>query len=499
LEEVPFNQGKKAIMKMSFSIVRRGTFGLAMVLLASTSGINAQPGSLDTNFNAAFTTGGWGFSVAPQPDGKVIAAGTFGVVRLLADGSVDPGFQTIPPTLFTGAGNPVSAVALQPDGKVVVTGNFTNAAGAPLPGVMRLNADGAIDPSFSLDLRVYPGGRVLALQFDGKVVTDGFYVRGGEDQGSLVRLLSDGSLDPDWDARWYNDSGNVYSLTVADGKIYFGTLSMLARVNADGSRDDSFNADAGPGPIGAIAVQRDGKVLVGHYGDGPGYHQVRRLLPNGTGDPEWTPPDIDGGDAVVYAILLQPDGKVLVGGNNLQAFNGVWSASLARLNADGSVDTTFATQPDLHYYSVEDMALGMDGKVIVAGYQLSVGDYSASPGIWRLNNDVGPRSIEFTAAAYVVREDEGWADITVRRSGPAENRATVRYDVEPGSAEFGRDYIGMGGVLLFEPGQRLKSFRIRVKADHRREGPETVQLFLVRAIGSEIGAQDFATLTILDP
>jgi uncharacterized delta-60 repeat protein len=226
---------------------------------------------------------------------------------------------------------------------------------------------------------------------------------------------------------------------------------------------------------------------------------VRRLLPNGAADPEWTPPDIDGGDSVVYAILLQPDGKVLVGGNNLMAFNGIWSASLARLNTDGSVDATFATESDLYYYSVEDMALAPDGKVIVAGFQQNRSDYSIGPGIWRLNNDAGPRGIEFTAPTYVVRENQGSVEITVRRSGPAENRATVRYDVEPGSAEFGRDYIGSGGVLFFGPGETLKSFRIRVKADHRREGAETVHLSLVRAVGGEIGAQNFATLTILDP
>jgi uncharacterized delta-60 repeat protein len=368
---------------------RRRGFVFAITLIAWANGLRAQPGALDTNFNAAFTTGHWGLSVAVQPDGKVIAAGMFGVVRFLNDGSVDPGFQPIPPGPAP-FGGPYASVALQPDGKVLVTGSFTNAGGMRLPGVMRLNADGSIDPSFKLDARVSPTERVLALQLDGKVVTGGFYDRGGDDVGNFVRLLSNGSLDPDWHAGWHNFGGDIYSVAIApNGKIYFGTFDTLVGLNADGSSDDTFNPDPGLGPLGAVAVQPDGKVLIGGYGDGASYRQVRRLLASGADDPEWTRPAIDGGDAVVYAILLQPDGKVLVGGNNLQSFDGVPVASLGRLNPDGSTDATFDTGAELHYYSVEDMALAPDGRVVVAGNQLNRPDITAAPGIWRLNNDAG--------------------------------------------------------------------------------------------------------------
>lgn len=160
-------------------------------------------------------------------------------------------------------------------------------------------------------------------------------------------------------------------------------------------------------------------MLVGGYSDGPGppFRPVRRLLPDGTDDPAWTVPSVSGGDAVVYAILPQPDGKVLVGGNNLESFNGVPNAHLGRLNSDGSVDTSFDTRGDLHFYSVEDMALAPDGKVIVAGEQLNRPDISLAPAIWRLNNDTGLQpqlAITFTMNEGVTLRLSGQSGATYR-------------------------------------------------------------------------------------
>jgi uncharacterized delta-60 repeat protein len=496
----------------SFILFRRSGFAFAVSLGAWTTVLHAQPGSLDTNFNAAATSppimppspfpGHIGFSVCVQPDGKVIAVGTFGVLRLLGDGSLDPTFQAIPPgpAPFTGPGSGVGAVALQPDGRILVTGSFTNAAGTLLPGIFRLRTNGSIDPSFNLDARAYPAG-ALALQLDGKVVSTGsYYDPVHQEYGGLVRLRSDGSLDPDFDSRGIN-GGGVLALAPG-GEIYVATGTTVLRVNPNGSRDETFAPQTHPSyGASALAVQLDGKLLVGSYSDGIGFlpPPLRRLLTDGTDDPGWIPPDMNGGDAVVYAILLQPDGKVLVGGNNLEAFNGVPNAHLGRLNRDGSVDTSFDTRGDLHYYSVEDMALAPDGKVIVAGMQLSRPDITPGPGIWRLNNDAGPRGIEFTAASYVVHEGDGWVNISVRRTTDTNQLAIVTYAVRPGTATRWRDYFGGDGVLVFRAGETRKRIRLYIVRDHRTESFETVRLALVRARGGSIGPQRTATLTILDP
>jgi uncharacterized delta-60 repeat protein len=283
------------------------------------------------------------------------------------------------------------------------------------------------------------------------------------------------------------------------GKIYVGTGASVHRVNQDGSLDQTFGADQGTGPFASLALQPDGKILVGHYGDGPGFGQVRRLLVTGLDDPEWSRPEIGGGDAVVFALLLQPDGKVLVGGNNLQSFNGVVNAGVGRLNADGSVDTTFDTRADLHYYRTEDLALAPDGKVIVAAWQLDVAaGYVAAPAVSRLNNDAGPRGIEFTGANYVVHEGDGWVSITVRRTTDTDKLAVVNYSVRPGTATHWRDYFGGDGVLVFRPGETLKRIRLYIVRDRKPEGFETVRLALVRVRGGILGPQRTATLTILD-
>src|SRR6185295_13200433 len=147
-------------------------------------------------------------------------------------------------------------------------GSFTNADGTPLPSLFRLKSNGSIDPSFQLDPSVQTIGQVLALQTDGKIVTDG-----------LVRLQPDGTVDPDFVTTWYNSSAEFRALAVTpEGKIYYATTEGIGRVNPDGSRDETFNPEPGAGPWGALALQRDGKVIVGQYSDGANFRSVRRLL-----------------------------------------------------------------------------------------------------------------------------------------------------------------------------------------------------------------------------
>jgi len=179
-------------------------------------------------------------------------------------------------------------------------------------------------------------------------------------------------------------SGDVYALAVqSDGKVLVGgvfkslcgqTRGCLGRLNADGSLDTAFNpvATGGVSPIPAsavccLAVQPDGKILVGG-GFTSLCGQVRnclgRLNADGTLDIAFNP----GANNTVYCLALQVDGKILVGGQ----FTTLGSASrnyLGRLNADGSLDTAFnplmgsVTTSSL----VSTLALQPDGKVLVGG------------------------------------------------------------------------------------------------------------------------------------
>ncbi len=137
--------------------------------------------------NAGETEGGAGQlplgaeDVAVQPDGGLIVVGpgggSFGVARVTAAGSYDPGFGVGPigqvPIDFGGA-DTANAVALQPDGKIVVAGTDGDAF-----AVARLMPNGSLDSSFGSGGRTTAncGGsdtaNAIALQPDGKIVLAG--------------------------------------------------------------------------------------------------------------------------------------------------------------------------------------------------------------------------------------------------------------------------------------------------------------------------------------
>src|SRR5204863_9735968 len=117
----------------------------------------------------------------------------------------------------------------------------------------------------------------------------------------------------------------------------------LARINPNGSFDNSFNVGTGPnGVIRAVAVQPNGQVLVGGDFTGiSGFAATRIVRLNADGSVDTTFNTGLGADGVVNSITVQPDGKVVIGGDFLTV-NGVPRTRVARLNADGSVDTGFS-------------------------------------------------------------------------------------------------------------------------------------------------------------
>ena len=83
-------------------------------------------------------------------------------------------------------------------------------------------------------------------------------------------------------------------------------------------------------------------------------------------DPSFDPAAITTqfGATFVNAVAVQPDGKILVGGF-FDAVSGTDRQGLARLNADGSLDATFI--PPLVAPGVKAIALQPDGKILVGG------------------------------------------------------------------------------------------------------------------------------------
>jgi uncharacterized delta-60 repeat protein len=117
-------------------------------------------------------------------------------------------------------------------------------------------------------------------------------------------------------------------------------------------------------PPEALAIQPDGKILIGSSFQtvaGSARQDVARLNVDGSVDTSFGNPDANG---EVVAIAVQADGKLLVGGGFIQ-IGGQTRHSLARLNTDGTLDGSFA-DPGLDS-EVWSIAVQPDGKVLVAG------------------------------------------------------------------------------------------------------------------------------------
>lgn len=298
-------------------------------------------------------------------------------------GRMDPSYE-----VGTGTNNAISAMALDQDGKALIVGTFTTFNGTSRNYVARLNTNGSLDPAF--DPGTGPDDAVgsVAVQPDGKIVIGGnFSSYNGVARSRIARLNSDGTLDAGFVASATTDQTVRCIALQADGKILIGgtftnydgtTANSIARLNADGSRDLSF--DPGTGATGAtignpniyaVAVQPDGKiVLAGSFAqyNGVARNAITRINSDGSLDPDFNPQDPDGiggPNGRVNCLALQPDGKILIGGF-FTAYNNAPRRYVARLNSDGSLNYAFDPSPGPSNY-LECLAVQPDGSVVMGG------------------------------------------------------------------------------------------------------------------------------------
>ena len=317
--------------------------------------LNAD-GSLDTGFDTIEGANNFVYSVALQSHGKVLIGGTFTQVdgenhyhfaRLNANGSLNAAFNP-----GDGANGTVHVVAVQPDGKVLIGGEFTQVSGVDRNHIARLNDDGSLDSGF--DPSTGPDAHVtsLAPQPDGKVIIGGSFTQvDGVDRNRIARLKADGSLDSGFDTSTGANS-LVYAVALQpDGKVLIGgwftkvddvTRNYIARLNADGSLDTTFDTSTGANNVVySAALQLDSKVLIGGaftQVDDVERNNIARLNTDGSLDTSFD--TSVGANNIVRSVAIQTDGKVLIGGYFSQV-DGEGLNRIARLNADGSLDTSF--------------------------------------------------------------------------------------------------------------------------------------------------------------
>ncbi len=372
-------------------------------------------GSLDTDFlNGLTGLSDAAFSIAVQPDGKIIVAGQFitvnGVprarlVRLNADGSIDTGF-------LSGQSGPnatVRTVFLLPDGKILIGGSFTNVNGISRGGLARLNADGSLDASFLSGFSVGGNGNTvltLTSHSDGRIIIGGdFTLVNGVNHRRVARINLDGTVDSAFPSTFSGVSSPVSSLALQpDGKVLIGgsfasvngvPRSRIARLNVDGSLDVDFlnEVNGANNFVLSVALQSDGKVLLGgtftSVNGQPRAH-IARLSTSGILDASLSD-GLEGPSGNVFASAVQTDGKILIGGRFTKA-NGLPRGRLARLQVNGTVDTSFLSGlsgfagPEPGDVVVNSIVVQPDGKILVGGKFSNVHGVTRG-GISRLNSD----------------------------------------------------------------------------------------------------------------
>jgi len=309
------------------------------------------------------------------------------LVRLNSDGSLDASFNSG----GTGLNGAVYSLVLQQDNKIVVGGAFTTYNGSTCPKyLIRLDANGKLDLSFNngndgFDQVV----RTLVIHpTNGNILVGGDFTtyNGSACPNHLVRInASDGSLDLSFNNGGSGFNFSVFSLIAhpAGGNItvggdfttYNGSAcpNRLARINSSGLLVSSFNNE-GAGfdqVIYSIVLQKDGKVIAGgnltSYNGSACSNRLARINPDGTLDSTFNYGG-SGFDSSVRAITIQPDRKIIVGGD-FTTYNESSGRSnkMTRLNLNGTLDPTFNSGGSGFNSSVYALALYFSGRLIVGG------------------------------------------------------------------------------------------------------------------------------------
>ena len=456
-------------------------------------------------------------SALPGLLGKVVVGGTFNflhgvatknLTRLNVDGSIDLAFNP-----GTGPDAGVSGVAVQADGRVLAVGYFQTVAGISRSGIARFATDGSLDPTFDPGIGANNPVFAVALQPDGKAVVGGSFTIFNTTLRNLVaRLNADGTVDASFDPG-VGPNDQVRAVAVqADGRILVAgdftqfagqARGRLARLTATGALDPSFNTGSGfGGAVSTVVIDAAGKILVGgsftSFNGAPAMRMVR-LNPDGSLDGSFNLGS--GFDDAVQSIAVQVDGRIVAGGD-FTTVGGFARSRIARLNTDGSIDPTinFGLGADSGVSAV--LVQFYDGRIVAGGAFVRF-DGVLADRLVRLNggNNAGSGSFEFEPAGFARLESGVTAQITVLRRNGLTGAASVQYqDVVGGTAVAGVNYQGISpaGTLNFASGQGSAIFNVGLLDDGVSTGNLLANLRLLNPVGAVLGLQNTATLTILD-
>ncbi|MBI3882154.1 MAG: PKD domain-containing protein [Verrucomicrobia bacterium] len=499
--EIVMNEGGNPVPNASW------TYTVAVVTASTTvAGPNSnavvtiiddeQPGYVDYQFNTGAGANAPVLSASLDfAQNKVVIGGAFTTVdsnvlrhvaRLTPLGAVDQSFNP-----GAGANSNVNSVFVQPDGKVLVGGEFTTMDGSNRVRVARLGADGNVDPGFTPGVGPNNSVRAVAVQADGLVLIGGDFtaVAGNTNFHHLARLLTNGVLDTNFVTSVSNTVLAIVPLT--NGSILVGgaftnvgaTLRPgLAQFLTNGTPDGSFDpgADA-DGPVRALAVQPDGRIVVGGsftLFNGNLTNRLVRLTAGGAVDPGFNTGS--GADGDVNAVALDPTGKIFIGGA-FSNFNGSPLAHYARLRAAGAVDIVFNAGSGADAV-VNTAVIQTNSGIIIGGAFTNVNNVPR-PGVARIHGDEKSviAEVELDFASYTILENAGPLNVTLTRRVNTNLAFAIGVVTTDGTATNGTDFTGGLYVVNFAAGQTNANFNLPILDNLAVDGDRTFFLSLTNA------------------
>jgi len=332
------------------------------------------------------------------------------VCKFFANGSTqDTAYNA---NLGTGipAGAAAQVIVAQSDDKVIIGGNFVSFNGNGVSSLVRLNANGTEDTTFTANLGTgFSAGITITsihIQADGKILVGGnFSSFNGNTRNLLIRLNSDGTED----TAFYTNlgagfNGIPYAIqTNSAGKIFIGgSFSVpdlnLTCLNSDGTRDTAIIANFAGGPTGqvlALAVQSDDKVIVaGAYSTWNTWgtrNRILRLNANGTEDAGFYTNLGTAANSTVQTVSVDGSGNVYFGGLFNQ-INGVTKNRYAKTDSSGVPQTYSSAALDALFSSLTIKATAIIGTRVLWGAWSSFGpsygvSYNTFFSTGQVNND----------------------------------------------------------------------------------------------------------------
>lgn len=393
------------------------------------------------------------------------------VAKYNSDGSLDTSFADggIGNYYFTNERYYALALTEQADGKILLCGRVINSTGLIEKGfVMRLLPDGTVDSTFSGDGYTIPsimGSSYITyydiqVQGDGKIIVTGSYYSSVTNSDFLVlRLNADGTLDNTFSSDGYvtidafsSSDAATTVLVQTDEKLVIsghgysaGSYDMMAvRLNTNGTPDTSFGYNGkilidlkDPGKADDLAhtscLQDDGKIVLAGFTDpvgGDNYDNAFLRL-NADGFPDSTFGTngvlilVECNLNIINDVTMQDDEKILACG--FTQCGSIVKTSLLRLQSNGSLDSTFGVDgfaADFYEGYAYAMAVQQDGNIILAGDNFD----------------------DFTLARFYA-ENESCADSSPSElfaDGITSNKAKVHWSAVPDAVKYKVQYRPLG-------------------------------------------------------